>query len=65
MWANASQSASSRSDIPVAEYVPGVAIGGGGCEREKWPLVTKLNEGITAIRADGAWKQINDRWAGR
>ena len=29
------------------------------------PLLSKLNEGIAAIRADGTWKQINDRWAGR
>jgi polar amino acid transport system substrate-binding protein len=29
------------------------------------PLLGKLNQGIAAIRADGIWKQINDRWAGR
>jgi ABC-type amino acid transport substrate-binding protein len=29
------------------------------------PLLSKLNQGIAAIRADGTWKQINDRWAGR
>lgn len=28
-------------------------------------LLSKLNEGIAAIRADGTWKQINDRWAGK
>jgi polar amino acid transport system substrate-binding protein len=28
-------------------------------------LLSKLNEGIVAIRADGTWKQINDQWAGR
>jgi ABC-type amino acid transport substrate-binding protein len=29
------------------------------------PLLTELNEGIAAIRADGTWKRIKDRWVGR
>lgn len=28
-------------------------------------LLSKLNEGINAIRADGTWKQITDGWTGR
>jgi polar amino acid transport system substrate-binding protein len=28
-------------------------------------LLSRLNKGIAAIRADGTWTQINDRWAGR
>jgi ABC-type amino acid transport substrate-binding protein len=26
-------------------------------------FLTQLNAGIAAIRADGTWQQINDRWA--
>jgi ABC-type amino acid transport substrate-binding protein len=28
-------------------------------------VVALLNTGISAIRADGTWQQINDRWARR
>jgi len=27
--------------------------------------LTQLNAGISAIRADGTWQQINDRWTGK
>jgi polar amino acid transport system substrate-binding protein len=28
-------------------------------------LLKKLDAGIAAIRADGTWQKINDRWVGR
>jgi ABC-type amino acid transport substrate-binding protein len=28
-------------------------------------LISQLNTGLAAIRADGTWQQINDRWVGR
>ena len=28
-------------------------------------FLTRLNAGIAAIRADGTWQQINDRWTGK
>jgi polar amino acid transport system substrate-binding protein len=28
-------------------------------------LVARLDSGLAAIRADGTWQQINDRWIGR
>jgi polar amino acid transport system substrate-binding protein len=32
---------------------------------EKADLIARLNQGIAAIRADGAWQAIDNRWAGR
>jgi polar amino acid transport system substrate-binding protein len=29
------------------------------------PLLTRFNAGLAAIRADGTWQQINDRWMSR
>ena len=51
----------SRSPKMFLEAPLAVAVAKG----ENGPLLSKLNEGIAAIRADGTWKQINDRWAGR
>lgn len=28
-------------------------------------LLARLNGGIAAIRGDGTWQKINDRWMGR
>jgi ABC-type amino acid transport substrate-binding protein len=28
-------------------------------------FVTRLNSGIATLRADGVWRQINDRWMGK
>jgi ABC-type amino acid transport substrate-binding protein len=28
-------------------------------------LLTMVNGGIAAIRGDGSWQKINDRWLGR
>ena len=28
-------------------------------------LISQLDVGLAAIRADGTWQQINDRWLGR
>lgn len=28
-------------------------------------FLTQLNAGFTAIRADGTWQQINNRWTGK
>jgi polar amino acid transport system substrate-binding protein len=51
----------SRSSKMFLELPLAVAVAKGKNE----PLLTKLNQGIAAIRADGTWKQINDRWVGR
>jgi len=32
---------------------------------EKADLIVKLDQGIAAIRADGTWQTIDDRWSGR
>lgn len=51
----------SRSPNMFLELPLAVAVAKG----KNGPLLTKLNEGIATIRADGTWKQINDRWVGR
>jgi polar amino acid transport system substrate-binding protein len=51
----------SRSPKMFLELPLAVAVTKG----KNGPLLTELNKGIAAIRADGTWKQINDRWAGR
>jgi polar amino acid transport system substrate-binding protein len=51
----------SRSPKMFVESPLAVAVAKG----KNAPLLGKLNEGIAAIRADGTWKQISDRWAGR
>ncbi len=51
----------SRSQKMFLELPLAVAVAKG----KNGPLLSKLNKGIAAIRADGTWKQINDRWAGR
>ena len=28
-------------------------------------IIGQLDAGLAAIRADGTWKQINDRWLGQ
>jgi polar amino acid transport system substrate-binding protein len=43
------------SELPLAVVVPK----GQGAE-----LLAQLNKGLAAIRADGTWQQINDRWMG-
>ena len=43
-------------ELPLAVAVPK----GKGAD-----VVVLLNTGISAIRADGTWQQINDRWARR
>lgn len=43
-------------ELPLAVAVPK----GKGAD-----LVAKLNAGIAAIRADGSWQTINDKWMGR
>jgi len=40
-------------ELPLGVAVPK----GRGAE-----LVTRLNAGVAAIRADGTWQEINDRW---
>ncbi len=37
----------------------GVPKGRGG------KFLARLDAGLAAIRADGTWQQINDRWAGQ
>jgi ABC-type amino acid transport substrate-binding protein len=32
---------------------------------EKADLIAKLDQDIAAIRADGTWRAIDNRWAGR
>ena len=32
---------------------------------QRQQFLTQLNAGISAIRADGTWQQINDRWTGK
>ena len=32
---------------------------------EKADLIAKLDQGIAAIRADGSWQEIDNRWGGR
>ena len=32
---------------------------------EKADLIAKLDQGIAAIRADGSWQAIDNRWGGR
>jgi ABC-type amino acid transport substrate-binding protein len=49
----------SRSMFTGLPFAVAVAKG-----REK-QFLTQLNAGIAAIRADGAWQQINDRWTGK
>ena len=51
----------SRSPNMFLELPLAVAVAKGKNE----PLLTELNEGIAAIRADGTWKRIKDRWVGR
>jgi ABC-type amino acid transport substrate-binding protein len=51
----------SRSSKMFLELPLAVAVAKG----KNGHFLTKLNEGIRAIRAAGTWKQINDRWAGR
>jgi polar amino acid transport system substrate-binding protein len=51
----------SRSPKMLLELPLAVAVAKG----KNGPLLSKLNEGIAAIRADGTWKQTNDRRAGR
>jgi polar amino acid transport system substrate-binding protein len=51
----------SRSPNMFLELPLAVAVAKGKNEA----FLSKLNKGIDAIRADGTWKQINDRWAGR
>jgi ABC-type amino acid transport substrate-binding protein len=51
----------SRSPSMFLELPLAVAV----AKEKNGPLLTKLNEGIAAIRADGTWKEINDRWAER
>ena len=50
------QSPQAFQELPLAVAV----LKGTGAE-----LVARLNAGIAAIRADGRWQQINDRWMGQ
>jgi polar amino acid transport system substrate-binding protein len=43
-------------ELPLAVAVP---------KGKSADVVALLNAGISAIRADGTWQQINDRWTGR
>ena len=43
-------------ELPLAVAVP---------KGKNAELVARLNAGIAAIRSDGTWQQINDRWAGK
>ncbi len=43
-------------ELPLAVAVP---------KGKSAEIVAQLNAGIAAIRSDGAWQQINDRWAGK
>jgi ABC-type amino acid transport substrate-binding protein len=39
--------------LPLAVAVP---------KGKQADLIARLNVGISAIRADGTWQQINERW---
>ena len=43
-------------ELPLAVAVP---------KGKQADILSRLNVGIVAIRADGTWQQINDRWRGR
>ena len=43
-------------ELPVAVAVP---------KGKNAELVTRLNAGLAAIRSDGTWQRINERWAGQ
>jgi len=40
-------------ELPLAVAVP---------KGKRVDLVTRLNVGIAAVRADGAWQRINEQW---
>jgi ABC-type amino acid transport substrate-binding protein len=43
-------------EVPLAIGVP---------KGQHATFLTRINSGLAAIRGDGTWQQINDRWAGR
>jgi ABC-type amino acid transport substrate-binding protein len=40
-------------ELPLAVAVP---------KGKRLDLITQLNVGIAAVRADGIWQQINEQW---
>jgi polar amino acid transport system substrate-binding protein len=50
-----------RPSIMFTEVPDAVAVRKG----ENADVVSMVNRGIAAIRADGTWQKINDQWTGR
>jgi carbon monoxide dehydrogenase subunit G len=57
VWRRLHDPALVASCIPGAQFAPDQGDG-------LWRGSIRVNSGIAAIRGDGSWQKINDRWLG-